>query len=238
MLYDPIQQLNDSGTTALAGNARFGYHTMPDEFLEHYAAAEEYLEAHRDGRNQIHLNAKQQLEVEPMANKAIGFLAWGGADQVITEHLQPALAELLDQVRADRKTAARYAMQESPSINMLEEDEDVRAAIVRLHSLVPRYGALRASWEICRRRAMRETADPLQLLSPLAEVGNLPDLFSDWEKARHGAAPWPWHSHVLHIKLGWLLDNGGKIWLPTCAQQDEAYHRYHPQAMTSRPRVA
>ncbi|MEV6835534.1 hypothetical protein AB0N17_13620 [Streptomyces sp. NPDC051133] len=236
-MYDVVQDLNDSGTTALLGNARFGYHTLPDAMLDDYAAVEQYLEAHRDGRSQVHLNAKQQREIEPMASKVIGFLAWGGANQVITQHLQPALAELLDQVRADRQTAAKYAMQETPSIDMLEQPDDVRAAIVRLHSLVPRYGALRTSWEICRRRSMQETSDPLGTLSPLAEVANIVDLHADWRKSHAGQAPWPWHSHNLHIKLGWLLDNGGKIWLPTADQQTEAYHRYHPQAIT-RARVA
>jgi hypothetical protein len=161
---------------------------------------------------------------------------YGGAEQILTQHVQPALAALIDQVRADRKTVGRYANEPGVSITMLEENDDVRAAIVRLHSLVPHYGALRTSWEILRQRSMQETRDPLGTRSPLAEVDNMPELFADWEPATHGRTPWPWSAPVLHIKLGWILDNGGRIWLPTANQQTEAYNRYRPQV--KRPAAA
>ncbi|MFF4566189.1 hypothetical protein [Streptomyces sp. NPDC001435] len=229
MTIEAIQHLQDSGTASLVGAARAGYHTLPDGMADEYTAIEQLLNEHTDRWGRPDLNPAQLRQVTGRADRLMGSVMYGGAEQILTEHVQPALDALLDQVRADRATVGRYANEAAPSIAMLEESDRVREAIVRLHSLVPHYGALRGSWEILRKRSMRETRDPLGTRSPLGEVANMPDLFADWEPAAHGRAPWPWQGNVLHLKLGWLLDNDGRIWLPTANQQSEAYKRYHPE---------
>lgn len=228
MTLEALDHLGTSGVSSLVGAARSGYHTLPDGMADEYAAVRKFIGDHTDQWGRITLDDKQQREVTGQADKLMAGVLYGGAEEILTQHVQPALAQLLDQVRADRATAGRYADEPATSIGMLEESDDVRAAIVRLHSLVPHYGALRSSWEILRRRSMRETRDPLGVNSPLGEVANLPDLFADWEPAAHGRTPWPWSAPVLHIKLGWLLDYDGRIWLPTADQQTQAYDRYHP----------
>lgn len=227
---DFTQQLHDSGTTALVGNARFGYHSLPQAMLDDYAAAEKHIAEHTDSRGRIILDQAQRDHAEDLANRAMSHIAYGNGQAIITDYLQPALASLLDQVRADRATAGRYSSEQAASIDMLTENDDVRAAIVRLHGITPHYGALRVSWEILRRRDSIKTTDPLDTRSPLGEVANMPDLYADWEKAHHGRTAWPWSSTALHIKLGWLLDNGGHIWLPTADEQTQAWSRYQPQA--------
>lgn len=230
MFNEITQQLNDSGTTALVGHTRSGHHDLPQAMLDDYAAVEEYLAQHTTDRGSLDLNAAGLRHAQDLAHKAMAHTAWNNGSTIITDYLQPALDKLLAQVKADRKTAATWAMQSAASIDMLDQSDDVRAAIVRLHSLIVPYGALRTSWEVCRRRITTETTrDPLDVHSPLAEVANIPDLFTNWESASHARTPWPWPSNALHVKLGWLLDNGGKIWVPTPAQQTEAYHRYHPE---------
>lgn len=230
MFNEITQQLDDSGTTALVAHARQGHHTLPQPLLDDYAAVEDFLAQHTTDRGGLTLNAAGMRHADELAHKAMAHTAWGNSVTLITDHLQPALDKLLDQVRADRKAAAAYAMHPAPTLDMLQQNDDVRAAIVRLHSLMVPYGALRTSWEICRRRITTQvTRDPQDVHSPLAEVANIPDLFTNWESANHARTPWPWPSTTLHVKLGWLLDNGGKIWLPTPDQQTEAYNRYHPE---------
>ncbi|MGW0169195.1 hypothetical protein ACWDWT_29080 [Streptomyces sp. NPDC003343] len=229
MTIEAIQHLNDTGVTSLVGAARSGYHTLPEGLVDEYTAVERFVADHTDQWNQTRLDDAQARELAGRANALMVQVAYGSAEEILTEHLQPALDELIDQVRADRKTVGRYANEAAPSIAMLEESDKVREALVRLHSLVPTYGALRTSWEICRKRSFREASDPLGLRSPLTEVANMPELFADWEPATHGRTPWPWSANALHIKLGWILDNGGRIWLPTADQQTDAYNRYRPQ---------
>jgi hypothetical protein len=229
MTIEAIQHLDETGVSSLVGAARNGYHTLPDGMVDEYAAIEQLVADNTDRWGRPNLNPAQQRGLSGQAGKLMAAVVYGGAEQILTEHLQPALAALIDQVRADRATAGRYANQPAVSVEMLEESDKVRDAIVRLHSLVPRYGALRTSWEICRKRSMQTTRDPLGTSSPIAEVANMPELFASWEPAVHGRTPWPWSAPVLHIKLGWILDNDGKVWLPTAAQQTVAYNRYHPE---------
>ncbi|MGW5272749.1 hypothetical protein ACWEQP_09220 [Streptomyces sp. NPDC004044] len=229
MTMDQITRtLHETGVTALVGNARLGHHTLPDGMVDDYTQLEEYIAEHTDRWGGTS-DPKVLRAAQAMADKASGYIAWGASTTTITEHLQPAMARLLDDVQADIQAAGRHALAVAPTVDMLTEPDEVRAAIVRLSSLHPRYGALRVSWEFLRQRDASNTIDPLGLRSPLAEVANLPDVFSDWEKAAHGRAPWPWTSSHLGVKLGWLLDNGGQVWLPTTAEQNAAWKRYNPQ---------
>lgn len=219
--------LQESGVTALVGNARFGYHTLPDGMVDAYGEFEQYVADHFNKWGTADDPAAIRT-TQAMADSLASRIAYGNADAVIVEHLQPAMAQLLADVVADREAAGRHALTITTSIDMLSEPEHVRAAIVRLSKLHPRYHGLRHSWEVLRTRDTLPMHDPLGLRSPLAEVGNLPDVFADWERAAHGRVPWPWHSSHLAVKLGWLLDNGGHIWLPTAAEQTGAWKRYNP----------
>lgn len=221
------EMLHNSGTTALVGNARFGYHTLPDGMVDDYTEYEQLVADNTDRWNNTD-DPKVVKTAQALADKLATYTAWGNGGAVLVEHVQPALTRLLKDVAADRQAAGRHALAVAPTIDMLDEPDDVRAAIVRLTHLHPRYGALRASWTILRSRG-NDSTDPLGLASPLAEVANLPDLFSDWEKAHHGRAPWPWNAAHLGVKLAWLIDNGGRIWLPTAAEQNEVWTRYNPQ---------
>lgn len=226
---DITSTLHESGITTLVGNVRFGYHTLPDGMVDDYTELEEYIAEHTDK-----WGSTDQVDVmrtaQKMADKVSGYVAYGGATAVLVEHLQPSMERLLKDVRADIKAAGRHAFATGATMDMLTEPDDVRAAIVRLSNLHPRYSALRRSWEILRRPRSDDTIDPLGLNSPLAEVANLPDIFSDWEKATHGRAPWPWHATTISVKLAWLLDNGGEVWLPTAIEQNNVWKRYNPQA--------
>lgn len=229
-----LEVLHNTGVTALVANANRRVHTLPDGMVEEYADLEQLVTEHTDRWGRVQLDDDQRRALDRRMTTLANTISYGSADQVITDHLQPALAAFLDQVHADLTTAGRHALNPAVTVDMLDEPDDVRAAIVRLHSITPTYGALRTSWEICRNRSTSiQNADPLGIRSPLAEVANLPDLFADWEPAHHGRTPWPWATQVLHVKVGWLVANGARIWLPTTAEQNAAWHRYHRPATTA-----
>ncbi|MFD7786518.1 hypothetical protein ACFV4Q_26055 [Streptomyces nojiriensis] len=221
-----LDTLKQHGDHQLVTAARAGVHTLPQQILDDYTALEAHLDAHTDSRGNLAPGAAK--EADRLTDAIMRAKAWGNAPQILVDHVQPALARFLDDLAADLKTAGRHAVQPGATIDMLDEPDHVRAAILRLHSAYPTYGHLRASWRVLRSDG--DTVDPLGLTSPLAEVANLPDLVPDWEPAHHGRTPWPWHTTVFHVRMGWLLDRGARLWLPTAAQQTEAWHKAHPEA--------
>ncbi|MGW6141599.1 hypothetical protein [Streptomyces sp. NPDC055140] len=224
---DLLADVKHHGITSLITSARNGLHSLPDGMDDDYTQLAA-LVAEAVNHRGIVVDNKAKAEAEKLSDKLMAYKAWGNGPVFITEHLKPALDAFLDELRADIKTAGRFAAQPAATIDMLDQPEDVRSAILRLHACYPKYGALRASWANIRRDG--DTVDPLGPNSPLAEVANLPDLAPDWQAAYFGRAPWPWPSTVPHVRLGWLLANGGQLWLPTAAEQDATWRRYDPNA--------
>ncbi|MFD5673679.1 hypothetical protein [Streptomyces sp. NPDC127040] len=222
-----IEDMKQHGIAGLVTAAREGVHTLPQEIIDDYAALEAIEAEHTDRHGRI--SDPQAVQAADRLAERLGRAkAWGNANALLVGHVQPALTAFLADLAADLKTAGRHAVQPGATIDMLTEPDDVRAAIVRLHSAITVYGRLRASWEILRRGT--QTTDPLGLNSPLAEIGNLPDLVPDWQPAYYGRAPWPWQSTVFHVRMGWLLANGAHIWLPTPAEQEAAWRKHNPAA--------
>lgn len=223
-----LEPLHSTGITALVTNANRGIHTLPDGMTAEYADLEQFVADHTDQWGRPQLDDTQRRDVDRRMTALATRVSYGSADQVIADHLQPALATFLDQFQADLTTAGQHALNPVVTVDMLDEPDDVRAAIVRLHGILQTYGALRLSWEICRNRnTATQNLDPLGIRSPLTEVANFPDLFADWERAHHGRTPWPWDTTVLHVKLGWLVTNGADIWLPTATEHNAVWRKYN-----------
>lgn len=232
-MQNPMQPLHQLGITTLVANARLGLHTLPDGLVDDFTDFEQLVEDNFDPRSSDWIDARARLQADKLTTKLMQAYPYSTLfvpynDALIIEHLQPAMDRLLADFQADRKAAGRHANEAGVGIHMLEESDDIRAAIVRLHNIHPRYSALRASWQTLRR--VDDTIDGLGLTSAISEVANIGEVVSNWDQAQHGRAPWPWTATVLHVKLGWLLDNGGQIWLPTASQQNDAWKHHNPQA--------
>lgn len=228
-----MQQLEDlktNGIAHLVEAARRGSHTLPQSMLDDYAELEALAAEHADRRGQVS-DAAAIKQADKLTERLLAAKAWGNATTLLVDHVQPALDTFLAQLAADLKTAGRHADQPGATVDMLDEPDDVRAAIIRLHGALVPYGHLRASWQILRRVPAIEVHDPMGLNSPLAEVGNLPDIVPDWEAAYHGRKPWPWPSTVFHIRMKWLLSHGAVVWLPTEAEHEDAWRHYNPAAL-------
>ncbi|MCX5114377.1 hypothetical protein OOK13_39150 [Streptomyces sp. NBC_00378] len=221
-----LENLKTHGATGLIEAARRGDITLPQQMTDDYTGLEQLADEHADRWGRVD-DPKVNKAADELAGRIGAAMAYGNATALIIEHVQPALAKFLDDLRADLKAAGRHATQAGATLDMLEEPEEVRVAILRLNVAFPKYAAIRTCWESLRRGA--GTSDPLGLVSPLAEVANLPDLVPDWQSAYYGRAPWPWHSTAFHIRMGWLLANGAQVWVPTAAEQDAAWKRYAPQ---------
>ncbi|GGV34356.1 hypothetical protein GCM10010293_36810 [Streptomyces griseoflavus] len=226
-------------THRLVHGARAGHYTMPAEMLAGYDQLQQLLEEGKEttnwGRTQWADTAKER-EAEALARHLSGMASNYAAPRLITEHLQPALAERLDRFRTVRQVAGKYAHSNGASLDMLAEPDDVRAAILELHTATQWYGSLRDAWSELRGDVeyvynRDRITDPLGKQSPLAEVRNIAVVAPNWRELAHIAgAVWPWGSDVTHLKLGWLLDHGAEVWLPTEDQQTAEYQRLRQHA--------
>lgn len=223
----PLDQLKTDGITGLITGAREGVHTLPDQILDDYAEVEAIAAEHVDRWGRVN-DDNAARNIDQLVGKIGAALAYGCRDQVIREHLQPALDVLLDTFRKDIAAAGNLAHQPGPTLDMLTAPDKTRAAYVRLHDTNPRYGRLRSSWRTLHRGVV---ADPLGATSPLAEIENIDHVVPDWRTA-HPRAAWPWPANVFHIRLAWLLDHDAHMWLPTPDQHDHAWRR-HCGALTA-----
>lgn len=222
-------------THRLVHGARAGHYTMPAEMLAGYDQLQQLL---TDGKRTTSWGRKEwaSKDLEREAEDLALRLSRMATTALITEHLQPALAARLDRFRTVRHAAGKYAHSNGPSLDMLTEPDDVRAAILELHTATQWYGALRTAWSDLRRDPeyvynRDRITDPLGKRSPLAEVRNIAVVVPNWRELAHIAgAVWPWGADVLHLKLGWLLDHGAEVWLPTEDQQNAEYRRLRQHA--------
>ncbi|MEU8528516.1 hypothetical protein AB0C77_23455 [Streptomyces sp. NPDC048629] len=225
-----LEELKTNGISHLVEAARRGDHTLPQQMLDDYTAIEALAAEHTDRFGKVTDQAVLK-QADTLTERLLAAKAWGNAAVLLVDHVQPAMDAFLAQLTADLKTAGRHADQPGVTVDMLDESDDVRAAIVRLHGALVPYGHLRASWEILRRVPTGALHDQLGLRSPLAEVGNLPAIVPDWDAAFHGRKPWPWPSAVFHVRMKWLLSHGAVVWVPTEAEHEDAWRHYNPDAL-------
>ncbi|QDN87402.1 hypothetical protein [Streptomyces sp. RLB3-6] len=223
--------LGKHGITTLMDAAARGIHTLPDSIADDYAKLQEVLDENSDRFGNLQGWQAEKAAADLM-QKIYSAVAFGLADRVIIDHLRPALVRYLDEFRANVQAAGKHAV--SIDIGaLLSQPDDVRQAHIRLLDSYQDYHALRASWEICRKRNAAgingaTCIDPDDIRSPLAEVRNLPDLVADWQLAFHGRKPWPWSGSAHHVRLVWLLNNGADVWMPTGQEQDQNWQKYNP----------
>lgn len=187
-------------------------HTHVGEQSSRRASAE-FVADWRDAR----ATALQQL-----ADRCASAITYQGA-AIITEHIQPALEELMTSFAADVRTIGPHASEAAPTMSVVLEREDVREAYVRFAGIHPRYSSIREAWRILRRYDHFTTTDPLGTESPLTECANIHELVEDWWKCANGYGSWPWSGNALHVQLGWLVNAGARVWTPTAQQQSEVW---------------
>ncbi|MFM9790152.1 hypothetical protein [Streptomyces turgidiscabies] len=220
-------ELDRTGIPLLLGAANNGVHTVPDGISDPYAQLMDFIEEHADRYNRID-NPKDERTVARMLQQLGAATAFGNAEAIIIEHLQPALDRFLVELRDTITAAGKYAaLGYQDGSGLLTETDEVRHAYIKLTELYPKYGALRASWQHLRGKNS-DSIDPMGLNSPLAEVANLPDIVDNWVLAAAGRTPWPWPATVFHVRMNWLLSHGARIWLPTRIEQDQVWQQYNP----------
>lgn len=237
------------GLEALRGAERDGLHTLPDGFADAYDAlmalpdqtppAVDYqagswerqkAEAERD--DWYTARDAQAAELWRRANNALQPFG-----RTIEQHIGPALDARLEQFRADVATLGPHAGKVAPDDAVVAEATAFRPfgeAWARYAATPAWYLRLRQSWAVLRERdEAGGVPDPLGTDSILAEVANAAQIRpDDWRNLR---ISWgnPW-GHAAHARLVAILRDGGRVWMPSAAQQWAAYAPHVPDAVNAR----
>jgi hypothetical protein len=206
--------------TALYAGYQAELYTLPTELVdayERFATAQAQLHDGEPGYT--------QTKVDRLAEKAARLTAYGNADQIITEHLQPALDRQLSPFVDDVHTLGSFAGHANLTPDLVNASDEVRTAFTRYQRVGDWYAPLRAAWRWLRRST--PTDDPRGVDSHLAEFANLPALYTRWNQigaaVNNGIIIAPWQGSADYLRLAWAVKVGARVWLPTAAQQSKAY---------------
>jgi hypothetical protein len=219
-------QLQECGLATVHYGHTIGAYHLPDQWIEAYEAV--------DARPQGRPAEKAWHELTSMTT---GSGLEAGASALIVGSLQPALAEMMSVFTADVQALGAFAemaeLTAAQAGELLAMGGDVAEAWNRHQQFDSKYVHLRNAWVVLRGREFWHCADPRGVDSLLSEVSNAPDVVPDtWRTlgtwgARGFTAP-PWVGSVPHLRLGWIVRNGGRIWAPTAVQQSAAFEQAVP----------
>ncbi|MEJ7765018.1 MAG: fructose-bisphosphatase class II, partial [Acidimicrobiales bacterium] len=138
------------------------------------------------------------------------------ANEVLVDHLRPALEEVLAVVTTAAKVAPAEVLTASDSM-LLSAKDSVRRAALALDAAAVRYAAVRtAAWTVRQLSGEVCTEDVAGLFAELrhAELA--------WPTHRVHVPPQrpPWEGMTPRARLLYIVTTGGEPWLPTAQEQD------------------
>lgn len=135
------------------------------------------------------------------------------ADLIVSQHLRPALLEVLTLTRA---AAADTAGTDDTADALLSMPAKARNGWATLSAQAQRYDAIRNAQRVLQAgRCEHDSADEF------LEMQNLKGLWPSWGSNMAGTAPWPMTTP--RARLGWLLTHQAVLWLPTVAERDDLW---------------
>ncbi|XKK63925.1 hypothetical protein HFP71_16900 [Streptomyces sp. ARC32] len=217
-------------THSLVGFAQKGTITLPQAMLDDHDHLMTLFAEGQQYRKQWSDPAKEG-EAEKVAKKLRALRHYGGHDGLIRERIRPALEDFLTRFQNARREAGKSGREANLHPSMLLEPEPVRVAIAELHDTTAQYSYIHHAWALLRGGGAHRhdtgtltDIDPQGSRSILGEIRNIADIFPEWVNAGTiGGTPWPWTGQPAHLRLAWVLDNGGELWAPTAAEHNQLY---------------
>jgi hypothetical protein len=148
-------------------------------------------------------------------------LVMHAADEIIVDHLRPALVETLDQAAQAADKIGNWPIVSEAALTAPQE---TREAIIGLGGLAGRY------------RAVRNAQRCLRIVTPgprfdtddvFVELRNLPDVWPNYSSWSSKTAPWPSDPRQ---RLLWLVTSDAEPWMPTPREQDRRLLERFPES--------
>jgi hypothetical protein len=224
------QQLEQAGYRTLYYGHEAGIYNLPDEWIQSYQALDEGA----DGR-------PAAATWHALTSATNGSGTESGASSLILNSIQPALVERLATFVADVALLGPYAelsdLTGAQAGELLSAGPAVAEAYQRHLQTHSWYQHLRGAWTLLRQREQLTVADPGDRESLLSEVANAPEVLPEnWRNigqwTARGFTPPPWPGTAAHLRLGWIIRAGGKVWAPTTQQHNDAWNSYVQAART------
>jgi len=143
------------------------------------------------------------------------------ADVVLTEHLRPALTEMLAEVGKHTATFAEVASFDDGQL--LHAEEKFRKAAMAIDREIQRHDAIRRAQGVLTGGRCTQDVD-----GAFAELSNPLEVWGSRWGGRHQHAYVPWPTGPRQ-RLAWLASSNAKPWVPTPQERDEAWAAAFPR---------
>lgn len=162
------------------------------------------------------LRRRLVVKAADVARRRLVFLVGKGADEIVADHIAPAMAAVVDRGRDQVGVFGRYGTADGA---FLSAPKSVRDAWVAFRGTVHEYSLLRsARTELY----MRQEDDGWDRLNWFSEVKNLETAWPMFlvGNVRNIAAP-PWEDEDFTVRMAKLLSTPrAELWCPTLEQQE------------------
>jgi len=172
-----------------------------------FPTADKLVVADQERRARAAYDAALAQSLDELENQVENAVV-GCADEIVSEHLRPALAEVMVEVSEIAELLAPYGLDHAA---LLEAPEPARKARRQLDAVAARYTALRNAQSALG--SLRE--QPQIEAGKLFEIRNRTDLCA----GLRAGAPWPDDTVA---KLIWFADHHAEVWMPTPAERETA----------------
>ncbi len=154
------------------------------------------------------------MVVEQAQERVVG-AAQGLAEEILTQHLRPALEEVLAVVRKHAPAAGNIPWDDFDKA--MEAPEPEREAYLAVRAAQKRYSALRGAQEVCYWLTVGENEGTQRL----SEIRNLHEVWPSYAFRQPSNIP-PWPTNPM-ARLVWLVTSGAKPWMPTYEEIEAEY---------------
>jgi hypothetical protein len=157
---------------------------------------------------------QMRAELERRLNAALDGGVSSARDEIIRDHLQPALVRVRDAI----ETATKVLPAHVSTADLLSAGDKARAAWLQLDQAAALYDGLRTAWHAL------ETEPEFDVKGEFIELVNLTDIWPTFGKSNlkaESVAPWP--TKTTTARLLWLGHHGARLILPTQAERDELW---------------
>jgi len=163
-----------------------------------------------------HIPLARRLAAEELAED-LDLVVADRQEQIIVDHLRPALAETMQTVEAAAKAAPPEVLLAGDTL-LLSAKEPVRKAALALDGAAIRYHAIRTGFGVLRQLGDRPERDAADYFS---EIQNLNELWPGHRsKVPEHRPPWPTDPRG---RMLWLHTAGATPWLPLASEQDALF---------------
>ena len=146
-------------------------------------------------------------------------------ETIITEHLRPAYADVLDQARKSAEVVRKHAAVSQRDLKLAESEavRSVRSALRALEPLAERRSAIAQARVQANRLGGRQPEHDVNGM--FAELKTPQDLVTGWSPMTTAQFPYPNVPTDLIERLTWLVTDGaaGQPWCPSVAEQDRCW---------------